>query len=96
MKFPVICIVEAKNENIKSGYAQCATEMIAAEIFNKRNDHPVKFVLGAVTTGSNWKFMKLEEDIVFIDYDEYLISQIDKILGIFVDSVNSYDKIVLN
>jgi hypothetical protein len=53
-------------------------------------------VLGAVTTGSNWKFMKLEEDIVFIDYDEYLISQIDKILGIFVDSVNSYDKIVLN
>lgn len=76
---PVICVVEAKNENIKSGFAQCAAEMIAAQLFNHDSLTPI---YGVVTTGSNWKFLKLEQQTLFIDYDEYLISQTDKILGI--------------
>jgi len=82
LEFPVMCIVEAKNENLKSGYAQCAAEMIASEIFNNKHSYPVKYILGVVTTGSNWKFLKLENGTVYIDFDEYLISQIDQILGI--------------
>ena len=35
IKSPVVAIVEAKNDNIKSGYAQCMAEMIAAKIFNE-------------------------------------------------------------
>lgn len=84
LEVPVVCIVEAKNENIKSGYAQCIAEMLAANIFNERQGHPVPGILGVVTTGSNWKFLQLEEQTVFIDFDEYLISQVEKILGIFV------------
>jgi len=42
LEIPVVCIVEAKNENIKSGYAQCIAEMLAARIFNKRKEHPVR------------------------------------------------------
>ena len=33
LQIPVICIVEAKNENIKTGYAQCIAEMLAAQLF---------------------------------------------------------------
>jgi hypothetical protein len=84
---PVICIVEAKNENIKSGYAQCIAEMIAAERFNNCHSHPVNFILGVVTTGSNWKFLKLENQVVVIDFNEYLISQVGKILGIFIEAI---------
>jgi hypothetical protein len=40
LKFPIVCIVEAKNENIRTGYAQCIAEMIAAGIFNERNSVP--------------------------------------------------------
>lgn len=89
MEIPIICIVEAKNENIKLGYAQCATEMIAAEIFNNRHSHSVNYILGVVTTGSNWKFLKLENKIIFIDFNEYLISQVGKILGILVETIKS-------
>jgi len=46
------------------------------------------YILGVVTTGSNWKFLKLKDSQVLIDFDEYLISQIDKILGIFIDSIH--------
>ncbi len=59
LRAPVACIVEAKNENIKSGYPQCITEMIAARLFNERHRHAVPAILGVVTTGSNWKFLQL-------------------------------------
>jgi hypothetical protein len=89
LEFPIICIVEAKNENIKSGYAQCAVEMIAAEIYNKQHAHHKTQIFGVVTTGSNWRFLQLENNAIFIDFDEYLISQVDKILGIFIHLINS-------
>lgn len=81
LESPVLCVVEAKNENIKSAYGQCAAEMIAAQLFNQRQQHE-NTVFGLVTTGSNWKFLKLKQQKLYIDYDEYLISQSDKILGI--------------
>ncbi len=33
---PVIILVEAKNDNIKSGLGQCMAEMLAAQLFNQR------------------------------------------------------------
>ncbi len=85
---PVACIVEAKNENIRSAYPQCIAEMVAAQRFNASKGNAIPWILGVVTTGSNWKFLNLEDQTVSIDFDEYLISQIGKILGIFITSLN--------
>ncbi|BDA69546.1 hypothetical protein RIVM261_061550 [Rivularia sp. IAM M-261] len=79
---PVITIVEAKNENIESGLGQCMAEMIAAQIFNQRKGKSVSTILGAVTTGSSWKFMRLQEQTIEVDLNEYFINQVGKILGI--------------
>ncbi len=89
LQFPVVCIVQAKNENIKSGYAQCAAEMIASEIYNQKQSHQMPYILGVVTTGSNWRFLKLENKAIYIDFEEYLISQVDKILGILISVMQS-------
>lgn len=86
LESPIACIVEAKNENIKMGYAQCIAEMIAALMFNERKSITVPYILGVVTTGSNWKFLKYDKNRVLIDFDEYLISQVNKIVGIFVET----------
>lgn len=88
LQTPVICIVAAKNENLKSGYAQCMAEMLAAQMYNAQKAHPVAWILGVVTTGSNWKFLTLEGAKFSIDFDEYMIIQITKILGIFVEGVH--------
>jgi len=79
---PVIAIVEAKNENIEAGLGQCMAEMIAAQIFNKQRGNNYYQILGSVTTGSSWKFMRLEEQIIEVDLNEYFLNQIGKILGI--------------
>jgi len=89
LQVPVVCIVEAKNENIKSGYPQCMAEMIAANIFNEKNATPVFSILGVVTTGSNWKFLKYQNDTLSIDFDEYLINQTGKLLGIFTEVLSN-------
>lgn len=80
---PLILIVEAKNENIKGGLGQCIAEMIAAKLFNEREENQITTIYGVVTTGTAWRFLKLEDRIVSIDLPEYYIDNVGKILGIF-------------
>jgi len=40
------------------------------------------FIYGSVTTGSIWKFLKLENTAVYIDLKEYHINNAAKIIGI--------------
>jgi hypothetical protein len=79
---PIIQIVEAKNENIKSGIPQCIAEMRAAQIFNEQKHTPFPTIYGVVTIGSSWKFMQLRENSITIDIMEYFIDNVEKILGI--------------
>jgi hypothetical protein len=85
---PVITLVEAKNENIKSGLGQCVAEMIAAQVFNEREGNNIKPIYGVVTTGELWKFLKLEEKLVSIDLSNYPIGNANKILGILLSTIH--------
>lgn len=81
---PVLTIVEAKNESIPSGLGQCIATMIAARLFNQREGNPTDILYGAVTTGTDWKFLKLEGQIASIDINDYYIKELGKILAILV------------
>ena len=87
IKSPVVAIVEAKNDNIKSGYAQCMAEMIAAQIFNEREGKEVENIFGVVTNGNQWKFLKLNKDTIYIDLNDYYIISPEKIMGILISMV---------
>ena len=78
---PVLAIVEAKNDNIKSGLGQCIAEMIAAQIFNAREGTMIETVYGVVTTGSIWKFLRLQQTQVSIDRPEYYLDDLATILA---------------
>ncbi len=82
LRAPVIAAVEAKNENIVGGLGQCVAEMIAARIFNERENNALSKIYGTVTTGHAWKFIKLMDNTVFIDKEDYYIKTPDKIIGI--------------
>jgi len=81
---PVVTIVEAKNENIKGGLGQCIAEMVAAQMFNKNQGHPLAEIYGVVSTGTVWKFIVLRDNLVLIDSQEYYINQVDVILAIML------------
>jgi hypothetical protein len=87
LRSPVLTVVEAKNDNIKAGLGQCVAEMVAARIFNERQGVGPFTIHGAVTTGSLWKFLKLDGGTVFIDRPEYFIDRVDKVLAILLHCV---------
>ncbi len=87
VRSPELMIVEAKNDNIKSGLGQCVAEMVGARLFNERSGQGSLTVHGAVTTGSLWRFLRLEGSVVYIDREEYYIDQLEKLLGILVHCV---------
>ena len=79
---PVITVVEAKNDNIKSGLGQCVAEMVAAQRFNQQRENLIPSVYGVITTGSIWQFLRLQGMTVEIDLTEYFLNDVGKILGI--------------
>ena len=58
--------------------------MIAAQQFNQDAGNEISVIFGVVTSGTNWRFLTLEQNHASIDAIEYHISQIEKILGILV------------
>ena len=87
VKSPVIVLVEAKKENIVAGLGQCASEMLAAQVFNEQEGNKISVILGVVTSGNIWKFLQLEEKELRVDATEYYLKDINKVLGIFAKGV---------
>jgi hypothetical protein len=87
VRAPVITLVETKNENLKSGLAQCIAEMVAAQLFNERQGNEIKSIYGVITIGTIWQFLKLQDKVISIDLSEYYIKDIKKILGILVSAI---------
>ena len=57
---PYLLLVEAKQDNFEAGWAQCLSEMIAAQ---RLNQAPPTTVFGIVSNGSSWQFGKLEAEV---------------------------------
>ena len=86
---PVIIIVEAKKENINGGLGHCVAEMLGARIFNEREGNDIPAIFGAVTSGTNWRFLKLKNQVIEIDLTEYYLRDVNKILGILANSIRN-------
>jgi hypothetical protein len=84
---PVLIVVEAKNENIKTGLGQCMAAMLAAQIFNDQAGNRIDTIYGAVTIGNIWQFLKLHNKEMIIDLTNYYLPQLDKILGILSQGI---------
>ena len=87
LEAPIIVLVEAKNDNLEIGLGQCVAEMVAAEYFNAEEGNDIPRVYGATTSGTEWRFLKLEGKKIHIDMLPYQIERCDKVLGILASMV---------
>jgi hypothetical protein len=81
---PVVVLVEAKRADLKLGMAQCMAEMVAAQRFNQSNQVPIQVVYGCVTSGTLWRFMKLEGQILTVDLMDYALQPVGQVLSFLV------------
>jgi len=56
--------------------------------FNAKHNNIIEPIYGTVTTGSNWKFLKLTNQTLFIQSDETSIEHIERILGMFIKMIS--------
>src|ERR671933_259452 len=81
---PVVVLVEAKRDNINSGLGQCIAQMVAAQRFNEANNNPIPTIYSSVTSGTAWRFRKLEGQIVTMDVRDYPFPPVETILSMLV------------
>lgn len=95
ISFPILQIVEAKKNDLEAGVPQCAAQLVGAKVFNEKKGLHLDKVYGCVTTGNDWLFMKLENDLV-IDSRVYYLVQISEVLGIFQAIIGYYREVLNN
>ncbi len=84
IKAPVVILVEAKKEDLKPALGQCLAEMVAAQRFNQQKQQPIATIYGTVSSGTVWRFLKLEKQCVSIDLTDYPLPPVEQILGFLV------------
>lgn len=85
---PIFCVVQALRDNLDDAMAQCVAQMYAAQIYTKKRHNQISTIYGATTSGTNWKFARLTENQVEIDYFHYSLSELPKLLGVLNYIVN--------
>jgi hypothetical protein len=75
---PYFILVEAKQDNFETGWAQCLAEMIAAQRLN--GEYQV-VIYGIVSNGDWWQFGKLEGENFTRNSTYYTIQELDKLFA---------------
>ncbi|MBW4641467.1 MAG: hypothetical protein KME23_00290 [Goleter apudmare HA4340-LM2] len=76
---PYFVLVEAKQDNFQTGWAQCLAEMIASQ---KLHGEDEIVIFGIVSNGDTWQFGKLEADKFTRNIIFYTIYELDKLFAI--------------
>jgi hypothetical protein len=88
---PVFCIVEAKDNDIELGIPQCISQLCGARLYNQKSEGFLPTTLyGAVTTGTEWNFMQLKDNIVMIDNDLYSLKNLPELLGVLNHIISKF------
>ncbi len=81
METPIISVVEAKDEDVEWGVAQCAAQLYAAHLMNVQEEKDVPTLYGCATDGVEWQFLKLENNTFTIHPKP--VTDLAQILGIW-------------
>jgi hypothetical protein len=93
INYPIIQLVEAKNHDIDLGIPQCAAQMLGAKIFNQKRNVSLEYIYGCVTTGDDWLFLRLGEELV-IDTRKYYLNELGELLSVFQSIIDYYKQTI--
>ncbi len=88
LETPIISLVEAKDEDMDYGIAQCAAQLYGARLFNEAENKNIPILYGGATDGAEWIFMRFENNTFYIDKQVY--TDLKEILGVWHHIIKSY------
>lgn len=90
IQYPILCVVEAKKNDIEIGVPQCAAQLVGARLFNQKKGVTPPALYGCVTTGDDWVFMRLTDNELTIDTRKYYLVEIGELLALFVKLIDEF------
>lgn len=79
---PIFCVAEAKRQDMEWGIVQGAAQLVGAWRHNQRRQTTLPFLYGCATTGTEWRFMRLEDNLLTIDANRYFLTNLPALLGV--------------
>lgn len=90
LEAPIMTLVEAKDEDLEWGVAQCAAQIYGAYLYNKNEGKEMSVLYGCATTGDDWQFIRFENSIFYIDSRP--TTNLSTVLGTFHKIFDFYTK----
>ncbi|WP_375415674.1 hypothetical protein [uncultured Hymenobacter sp.] len=84
---PIFCITEAKRQDVEQGTIQCAAQLLGARKLNELENNPLTVLYGCSTTGTEWRFLKLEGETITLDLPRYYLAELPQLLGVLQNIV---------
>lgn len=78
---PIICIAEAKKQDLEQGTLQVTAQLLGARKLNEREGNSIETLYGCSTTGIEWRFLTLQGSEVTVDEVRYQLANLDALLG---------------
>ena len=86
----IFCLVEAERHDLIGGLGQCAAQMVGARMLNEQEGVNYPVIYGCVTTGSDWQFLKFENQLITIENNLKYINELPYLLGTFQRIVDAF------
>lgn len=87
LQSPLLCMVEAKKNDVEAGLGQCAAQMVAALRYNAQDEVEIERVFGCVTTGEAWQFLCLDSNnTLTIDSVRYYLDNLPLVIAALLAS----------
>ncbi len=93
LEAPLFCMIEAEDNDIEKNIPQCIAQMQGAYIYNEREGKTFPFMYGCVTTGMEWQFLKLENNICYLDEERYFLDKPENILGVLQAIIDIFEEL---
>ena len=90
IQYPILCVVEAKKNDLDIGVPQCAAQLVGARLFNQKKGATPPALYGCVTTGDDRLFMRLAGNELTIDTRKYYLVEIGELLALFVKLIDEF------
>ena len=85
---PIISLVEAKDEDMDYGIAQCAAQLYGAKLFNESEGKDIPVLYGCATDSVEWQFLRFENDTFYVDTN--VLTDLPTVLGTWHWILNYY------
>ena len=86
---PIFCITEAKRQDVEQGTIQCAAQLLGARQLNELENNKLPVLYGCSTTGTEWRFLKLEGNTITLDLPRYYLTHLAQLLGVLQGIVSA-------